>query len=140
MDGSKSLRAIYDVVRRIPRGRVSTYGRVAELAGLPRRARLVGRALRDLPADSDVPWHRVLNAAGKISARGDALGHEDLQAQLLERENVRAAGSVVPLERYLWQPARRAGTGGKATIEERARTPRRRSAQGGGGSSRKAVR
>ena len=106
MNASPSWQVIYAVVARIPRGRVSTYGRVAELAGLPRRARLVGRALRELPPDSGVPWHRVLNAAGRISPRGDALGHEDLQAHLLEREGVRPVGSVVPLERYLWQPER----------------------------------
>lgn len=96
--------AIHDVVRRIPRGRVSTYGRVAALAGLPGRARLVGRTLGELPADGDVPWHRVLNAAGKVSARGDALGHEDLQAHLLRREGVRFDGATVPLDRYLWEP------------------------------------
>jgi len=153
MDGSKSLSAIYAVVRRIPRGRVSTYGRVAALAGLPRRARLVGRALRDLPPDSDVPWHRVLNAAGKISARGDALGHEDLQAQLLERENVRATGNVVSLERYLWQTPRPPATGkeasskkasnknpGKTTSEKSARASSPRSAQRGGRSPRNAAR
>jgi len=112
MKAAKSLQAIYAVVKRIPRGRVSTYGRVAELSGLPRRARLVGRALRELPPDSGVPWHRVVNAAGKISSRGDALGHEDLQAHLLEREHVSSVGNVVPLEHYLWQPARaRPGSG-----------------------------
>jgi len=127
MKTSKSWQAIYGVVTRIPRGRVSTYGRVAELAGLPRRARLVGRALRELPPDSDVPWHRVLNAAGRISPRGDALGHEDLQAQLLEREDVRLVGHVVPLSRYLWQPAaaaprtdRRAVTAGAAGRSRRS--------------------
>jgi len=104
MKPSQSLEAIYAVVGRIPRGRVSTYGRVAALAGLPRRARLVGRALGQLPAGSDVPWHRVLNAAGKVSARGDALGHEELQTHLLEREGVRPEGGGVSLGRYLWQP------------------------------------
>jgi len=139
MNPPKSLQAIYAVVSRIPQGKVSTYGRVAELAGLPRRARLVGRALRELSPDSGVPWHRVLNAAGKISARGDALGHEDLQAQLLERENVRAVGNVVPLERYLWQPS------AKKVVEQvamKTTTPTRlgRRAQRGGGAARKAAR
>lgn len=104
MNASRSLEAIYAVVSRIPRGRVSTYGRIAELAGLPRRARLVGRALRELPGDSDVPWHRVLNAAGKISARGDALDHEDLQAHLLQREGVDVDAGRVSFARHLWQP------------------------------------
>jgi len=119
-----SLGPIYAVVARIPRGRVSTYGRIAALAGMPRRARLVGRALRTLPPDSDVPWHRVLNAAGKISARGDALGHEDLQAHLLQREGVSIEGNRVSFQRYLWQPS----------------APQRKPAQRGGGAARKAAR
>lgn len=149
MSASKALPIIYAVVASIPRGRVSTYGRVAELAGLPRRARLVGRALRELPPDSDVPWHRVLNAAGKISARGDALGQEDLQAHLLAREGVRPVGNAVPLDRYLWQPAgahdkrRRAATPAtKAHRKKRDQTTdsRARPAQRGGGAARKAAR
>lgn len=108
-----ALRRIYEVVARIPRGRVATYGQVATLAGLPRRARLVGRALRVLPAESDVPWHRVVNAQGKISPRGDLFGHEDLQAALLGGEGVRFVGAAIPLARYQWQPAGR-GAGGSA--------------------------
>lgn len=79
---------IYAVVRRIPRGRVATYGQVAELAGLAGRARQVGYALHALPAGSTVPWHRVINAAGGVSRRA-APGDELAQRQLLEREGVR---------------------------------------------------
>jgi methylated-DNA-protein-cysteine methyltransferase-like protein len=92
------------MVERIPKGRVATYGQIALLAGLPRRARLVGRALRVVPAGIDVPWHRVVNAQGKISPRGDALGHEELQAHLLRREGVRLVEGKISLERYRWQP------------------------------------
>ncbi len=92
------------MVARIPKGRVATYGQVATLAGLPRRARLVGRALRLVPEGLDIPWHRVVNAQGKISARGDALGHEDLQAALLRREGVRFTGTTIPLVQYRWDP------------------------------------
>src|SRR5689334_2412515 len=95
---------IYAVVARIPRGRVATYGQVAALAGLPRQARLVGYALHALPADSDLPWHRVVNAAGKISLRANGLGHDELQAHLLRREGVRFVGGAVPLDRFRWQP------------------------------------
>jgi methylated-DNA-protein-cysteine methyltransferase-like protein len=102
--GSDSYRRIYAVVSRIPRGRVATYGQVAELAGLPRQARLVGYAMHALPAGSDVPWHRVVNAAGKVSLRSDGLGHDDLQAQLLAREGVRFVAGAIPLARYRWQP------------------------------------
>lgn len=104
---SDSHRRIYDVVSRIPRGRVANYGQVAALAGLPRQARLVGYALNVLPPDSDVPWHRVVNAQGRISVRGDGLGHEELQAQLLRREGVRFVGGAIPLERYRWDPISR---------------------------------
>jgi methylated-DNA-protein-cysteine methyltransferase-like protein len=97
-------RRIYAVVRRVPRGRVATYGQIAALAGLPRHARLVGYALGHLPADSAVPWHRIVNAKGQISPRADALGHEELQAQLLKREGVRMVEGTIPLDRYQWRP------------------------------------
>lgn len=99
-----SVRKIYAAVSRIPRGRVATYGQVAAVAGLPRRARLVGYALRVLPDDTSVPWHRVVNAQGRISPRGDLLGHEELQAHLLAREGVRfTAGGAISFDRYGWQ-------------------------------------
>lgn len=99
-----SYRRLYAVVARIPRGRVATYGQVALLAGLPRRARLVGQALARLPVGSDVPWHRVVNAKGQVSARANAFGHEELQEQLLKREGVRLVEGTIPLTRYRWQP------------------------------------
>jgi O-6-methylguanine DNA methyltransferase len=101
---STAQRRIYAVVARIPKGRVATYGQVATLAGLPRRARLVGQALRVVPDGVEIPWHRVVNAQGKISARADALAHEDLQAALLRREGVRFTGASIPLARYRWEP------------------------------------
>ena len=92
---------IYRVVRRIPRGRVATYGQVARLAGLPGQARLVGYALHAL-ADQDVPWQRVINARGAISLRSFE-GPELAQRQLLEREGVRFdTEGRVPLARYRW--------------------------------------
>ena len=78
---------IYAVVRRIPRGRVATYGQVAELAGLPGHARQVGYALHALPAGSAVPWHRVINARGEVSRRS-VPGPELSQRMRLEREGV----------------------------------------------------
>jgi methylated-DNA-protein-cysteine methyltransferase-like protein len=77
---------ILGAVAGIPRGRVATYGAVAERAGLPRRWRLVGRILRGLPDHSGAPWHRVVNARGEISLRdGDS---PELQRLLLEDEGV----------------------------------------------------
>jgi len=78
---------IYAAVRRIPRGRVATYGDVATLAGLDGHARQVGYALHALPERSDVPWHRVINARGEISPRSAGDSHE-LQRMLLEAEGV----------------------------------------------------
>jgi methylated-DNA-protein-cysteine methyltransferase-like protein len=95
---------IYSVAKRIPRGRVATYGQLAALARLPRHARLVGYALNVLPMDSGVPWHRVVNAKGQVSPRANALGHEDLQEQLLRREGVRMVKGAIPLARFQWQP------------------------------------
>ena len=66
------LRArIYEVVERIPHGRVATYGQVAALAGAPRHARQVGYALYDLPSGQSLPWHRVINAKGEVSPRSE---------------------------------------------------------------------
>lgn len=111
-----SWRGIYEVVKRIPRGRVATYGQVAALAGRPRHARQVGYALfalRDTDAD-DVPWHRVINAKGEISRRADD-GPEALQRAMLESEGVvfNAAGRVA-LKRYRWDPDRSLGTACRA--------------------------
>ncbi|TDJ02208.1 MAG: methyltransferase [Deltaproteobacteria bacterium] len=106
--GSKSSYAgIYVVVKRIPRGRVATYGQVARLAGFPRHARLVGYALHALPHGSRVPWQRVINARGQVSPRA-LPGWEGLQLRLLEREGVRCdRRGWIPLTRYQWK-ARRA--------------------------------
>lgn len=100
----QSYERIWAVVRRIPCGRVATYGQVAELAGLPRAARLVGYALNALPDELPVPWQRVINARGEISPRSIP-GPDELQRQLLEAEGVRfGASRRVDLARYRWRP------------------------------------
>jgi methylated-DNA-protein-cysteine methyltransferase-like protein len=99
-----TYRRIYAVVARVPRGRVATYGQIATLARLPRHARLVGYALNVLPPGSDLPWHRVVNAKGQVSPRANALGYEELQAQLLRGEGVRMVGGAIPLARFQWRP------------------------------------
>lgn len=99
-----SYQRIYRVVRRIPKGRVATYGQVASLAGLAGHARQVGYALHALPQGSIVPWHRVVNAAGRISTRATP-GGELVQRILLEREGIPLdARGAVPLDRHLWRP------------------------------------
>ena len=67
LKGDAAAEAICAVVRRIPRGWVATYGQVATMAGMPRRARLVGRVLQHLDSKTNVPWHRVVNAKGEVS-------------------------------------------------------------------------
>ena len=87
---------------------MSTYGAIARLAGLPRQARLVGYALHRLGPGTSVPWHRVINAAGRI-ALGDASGAATTQHLRLVAEGVVVApGGRVSLKRYGWPPAKRA--------------------------------
>jgi len=100
---SESYARIYSVVRRIPRGRVATYGQIAALAGLEGHARQVGYALHALPHDSDVPWHRVINAQGRCSPRAEA-GFEAIQQRLLEAEGVAFVAGRASLERFRWVP------------------------------------
>ena len=98
--------AILAIVRRIPRGRVATYGQIAALAGLARQPRLVGYALHALPNSTTVPWHRVINARGMVSIRSDGTASLS-QRLLLEREGVHFdARGRVPLEHHQWRPAR----------------------------------
>jgi methylated-DNA-protein-cysteine methyltransferase-like protein len=104
--GSTAYSDIYNVVRRIPPGRVATYGQVATLAGLGGRARQVGYALHALrpPQDQDVPWHRVINARGEISPRSGAGLEEHAQRHLLEAEGVTFnAHGRVDLNRHQWR-------------------------------------
>ena len=93
---------IWRWIRKIPRGRVATYGQIAQLAGLEGHARQVGYALHNLPERSDIPWHRVINARGEISPRSVGDSHE-LQKLLLEAEGVSFdARGRVELKRYQW--------------------------------------
>jgi methylated-DNA-protein-cysteine methyltransferase-like protein len=94
---------VYALVRRVPAGRVVTYGQVAALAGVPRAARAVGQAMHRCP--QDVPWHRVVNGEGAISRRPNA-GSIVNQHALLQREGVRFARGRIDLRRYGWRAAR----------------------------------
>lgn len=82
---NREWQAIVRAVEAVPRGKVASYGQIAALAGLPRRARLVGRVLANLPPGSEVPWHRVVNARGEISLSGEAAAR---QRRLLAAEGV----------------------------------------------------
>ena len=94
--------AIYRLVSRIPCGQVATYGQIAAFMGRPRGARQVGYALAALTPESEVPWHRDVNARGRISPRGDGAAAQQ-QRLLLEEEGISfdAAGAI-DLKRYAW--------------------------------------
>lgn len=90
---------ILTAVKRIPRGRVSTYGDIADVAGLPRRARLVGTVLRT--TNARVPWQRVINSSGRISFPLGSEAHTR-QRTLLEGEGMVFVGGRIDLKRYGW--------------------------------------
>lgn len=99
---------VYKVVKKIPRGRVASYGQIAVLTGFPRAARMVGWALHQIPESqiAGIPWHRVVNREGRLSTT--CLDHtaED-QAWLLKKEGIlveyRDGNYYVELKRYLWK-------------------------------------
>jgi methylated-DNA-protein-cysteine methyltransferase-like protein len=79
---------IYTVVRQIPYGQVATYGQIADYAGYPGQARLVGYALYRVTDDQQIPWHRVINAKGEVSRSPHRQGTDQRQRQLLEQEDI----------------------------------------------------
>jgi methylated-DNA-protein-cysteine methyltransferase related protein len=101
--GDEAVEKICDVVRRIPSGWVATYGQVAAMAGMPRRARLVGRVLQHLDPTTTIPWHRVVNAKGEVSYSLSRNGGDILQRRLLEKEGIRFdKKNRLDLERCRW--------------------------------------
>lgn len=94
---------ILNVVCLIPTGQVATYGQVARLAGLPKHARLVGYVLRHLSAEHTVPWHRVINAQGKISLSKLNAQGENIQTLKLQEEGIVVIAEKVNLKQYQWQ-------------------------------------
>jgi methylated-DNA-protein-cysteine methyltransferase related protein len=102
---ANSYDRIYAVVRQIPFGKVATYGQVAEMAGLARGARLAGYALFRVPLDTDVPWQRVINAKGEISASPFRQGGDHLQRSILESEGIEFnQQNKINLRKYQWRP------------------------------------
>lgn len=95
--------AIWHVVSLIPPGKVASYGQVADLAGLPGRARMVGKALGAVPAGQSVPWFRVLRASGQIAfPAGSELALR--QAHLLRDDGVEVRNNRVNMRLFGWQP------------------------------------
>ena len=94
---------IWLTVQQIPAGKVATYGQVAELAGLAGAARLVGNTMSKLPEGSSLPWHRVINAQGKLSFPADSKHYRE-QRLRLEAEGITFKGAGISLSTYRWQP------------------------------------
>ena len=102
VSGSRQYQQFYAVIRRIPAGKVATYGQIALLSGYPGCVRQVGYALHVAP--DDLPWQRVINAKGRISIRSDSPAAE-IQRQMLLGEGVRFdADGRISLAEYQWQP------------------------------------
>ena len=100
---NKTYERIYAIVRRIPAGKVATYGQIARLAGLAGHARRVGYALHALADEADVPWHRVINAKGEVSKRADPV-YEQIQREFLLDEGIEFDEHArVSLARYQWR-------------------------------------
>ncbi|MBP1562744.1 MAG: MGMT family protein [Oscillospiraceae bacterium] len=96
-----SFEKIYEVVKKIPFGKVATYGQIAMLAGNPRWARVVGYALHVNPDPENIRCYRVVNRFGELS-EAFAFGRINEQAELLKAEGVEVEGNRVNLEKYLW--------------------------------------
>lgn len=121
--------AIRRMIATIPRGRVSSYGEVADRVGLPRRARLVARVLRETPDDAGLPWFRVLRADGRIAFPPGSRGFRE-QVRRLAAEGVLVQGGRVDLALHGWERDLDGLLWGPAALETTAGSkPRRRAAQ-----------
>ncbi len=102
MEASQEER-IWQVVSLIPKGKVATYGQIASLAGYPRGARLVGKTLSNLPRETNLPWHRVINAAGRISLAKGSDAYRRQRARLRE-EGVLFSRGRTSMGKHQWRP------------------------------------
>ena len=103
MDRAARLARIYETIRDIPEGSVASYGQIAEIAGIPRGARQVGWALRQLAAGQNVPWHRVITASGRIAFENGTPQFEEQKNRLMT-EDVAVIAGRVDMQKYRWQP------------------------------------
>lgn len=94
---------VYESVKRIPKGKVATYGQIAALAGSPRASRIVGGALHRNPDPDSIPCHRVVNREGRL-AEAYVFGGIGVQRTILESEGVKVEDERVDLDKYLWRP------------------------------------
>ena len=94
---------VFEVVMQTPMGRVTTYGTIARFLGAGRSSRLVGHALKNVPASLGLPCHRVVNRNGELSGRHH-FEPPTLMRELLEAEGVRFSGDAVMLKEHFWDP------------------------------------
>jgi methylated-DNA-protein-cysteine methyltransferase related protein len=99
---------IWRVVRAVPRGRVASYAQIAYEAGLPGRARMVGRALSEAGDAARLPWHRVINAQGRIALPRSSTAYVEQKTRLIAEGVVFEAGDRISFARYGWKRAGRA--------------------------------
>lgn len=103
MSNKTVFERIYEEVKRIPRGRVATYGQIALYAGNPRWARVVGYALHSNPDPDSIPCYRVVNREGRVS-RAFAFGGENMQIIMLRGDGIEVSDDgIVNLDKYLWR-------------------------------------
>jgi methylated-DNA-protein-cysteine methyltransferase-like protein len=105
MSGSDSYQRIWEQAALIPAGQVASYGQLARLAGLPRRAaRMVGRALGAAPSELALPWHRVVNAQGRI-AIPEGTDRYKRQIALLREEGIKVQNGQLNISKHGWDPS-----------------------------------
>jgi len=97
------MQRIHETIREIPQGRVASYGQIADIAGVPRGARQVGYALRQLPEGHTLPWHRVVQVSGKIAFDKDNPQFEEQRNRLM-MEGVSVLCGRIDMSKYRWQP------------------------------------
>lgn len=100
---AQRMERIRATVADIPAGSVASYGQIAEIAGIPRGARQVGYALRTLPSDSDIPWHRVIQSSGRIAFDKGSRAY-NRQSRRLIMEGVVILEGRIDMRKYRWQP------------------------------------
>jgi len=113
-----SWEPVYKLVKRIPRGRVTSYGALAKALRLRGGARAAGYAMAACPSGKGIPWHRVIGAGGKLLIREP---HSSLQRRMLESEGIAINGKRVDMKKFEWTPAKN-----RTKSKSRAPRPKRR--------------
>jgi len=105
MAATDSYRKIWEQAALVPEGQVASYGQIAKLAGLPRRAaRMVDRALGAAPREMNLPWHRIVNAQGRIAIPPGTARYQQ-QHELLEQEGIEVKDGQLNMDRHRWEPS-----------------------------------